>query len=333
MSVFSITSRLVQAQQASAPIKHQEEGHIKAGRSAEEDLTKALRHHGVPHAHIFRGLRVPDGFQTRKFEIDLVVITDNGLFTIEVKNWSGKVTLGSDGKSWIQHKCSYSGKDTSVSYDEKHDDLIANLKLKTQLLRNHLLRNDVCLAEKFFHPRIVLMNKKVELQDVLASKLEVVSSLRYEAFLESFEKSLGWSMASAIVPSFLTGQLSFSAMDAARQALNIIGTWDVVCLNGDKQIFGDFKGCAHFTPNREEIGMLEFCHQRNASISSFWAVLGYSPQVVVTMHKRSGGSWLWGTSCGSVTIPYNAEITFRGAGDQQDSKIPANDIQSISLSI
>jgi hypothetical protein len=75
MSVFSVTSRLVQAQQASAPIKHQEEGHIKAGRSAEEDLTKALRHHGVPHAHIFRGLRVPDGFQTRKFEIDLVVIT------------------------------------------------------------------------------------------------------------------------------------------------------------------------------------------------------------------------------------------------------------------
>ena len=133
---------------------------------------------------------------------------DYGLFTIEVKNWSGKVTLGSDGKSWIHRKCSYSDKDTSVSYDEKNDDLIANLKLKTQLLRNHLLRNGVCLTDKFFHPRIVFMNMKIELDDVLASKLEVISSLRYKAFLQSFEKGFGWSMASAIVPSFLTGKTS-----------------------------------------------------------------------------------------------------------------------------
>ena len=75
MSIFSLTSRLVQAQQASAPTKHQEEGYVKAGRSAEEELTTALRHHGVFSGHIFRCLRVPDGFQTRKFEIDLVVLT------------------------------------------------------------------------------------------------------------------------------------------------------------------------------------------------------------------------------------------------------------------
>ncbi|XP_038064248.1 uncharacterized protein LOC119734768 [Patiria miniata] len=333
MSVFHLTSRLVQAQQASAPTNHPEEESIKAGRTAETDLINALRQQGVPSSHIFRGLRVPDGFQTRKYEIDIVVLTDYGLFTIEVKYWSGKVSLASDGKSWIHRKCTYSDKNSSVTYDEKSDDLIAELKLKTQLLRNHLLRKDVCLAEKYFHPRVVFMNKKIEIQDELVSKLEVVSSLRYQAFLQSFEKGLGWSVASAIIPSFLTGQLSYGAMEMARQALSSIGTWDVICLHGDRQLYGDFKGSAHFSPNREETGTLEFSHQRNASVSSLWAVLGYSPQVVVTMHKRCGGSWLWGTSCGSVTIPYNAEITFRVAGDQEDSKIPANDIQSINLSI
>ncbi|XP_022095550.1 uncharacterized protein LOC110981871 [Acanthaster planci] len=333
MSVFHLTSRLVQAQHASSPTQHQEEEGIKAGRSAEIELINALKQQGIPSSHIFRGLRVPDGFQTRKYEIDLVVLTDYGLFTVEVKNWSGKVSLGSDGKSWIHHKCTYSDKNSSVSYDEKSEDLITTLKLKTQLLRNHLLRKDVCLAEKYFHPRVVFMNKKLEIQDELVSKLEVVSSLRYQVFLQSFQKGFGWSVASAIIPSFITGQLSYGAMEMARQGLNTIGTWDVISLNGDRQLYGDFKGNAHFSPNREETAMLEFSHQRNAAISSLWAVLGYSPQVVITMHKRSGGSWLWGTSCGSVTIPYNAEIMFRVAGDQEDSKIPANDIQSISLSI
>ena len=120
------------------------------------------------------------------------------------------MTLGSDGKSWIHRKCTYSDKNASVSYDEKCDDLIADLKLKTQLLRNHLLRSDVCLAEKYFHPRVVFMNKKIEIQDVLASKLEVVSSLRYQTFLQSFEKGFGWSVASAIIPSFLTGKTAIT---------------------------------------------------------------------------------------------------------------------------
>ena len=79
MSVFHLTSRLVQAQQASTPTHHQEEESIKAGRSAEVDLISALRQHGIPSSHIFRGLRVPDEFQTRKFEIDLVVLTGKSL--------------------------------------------------------------------------------------------------------------------------------------------------------------------------------------------------------------------------------------------------------------
>jgi Holliday junction resolvase-like predicted endonuclease len=206
MSVFHLTSRLVQAQQASAPTQHQEDESVKAGRSAELDLINALRQQGVSSEHIFRGLRVPDNFQTRRFEIDLVVLTDEGLFTIEVKNWSGRVSLGSDGQSWIHRRRSHSDNGASVSFDEPHPNLLASLQQKTQLLRQHLLRKDACLAERHFHPRLVFVNDRVELQDSLASKLEVVSPLRYPDFLLSFQKGAGWTVANAFLPSFITGE-------------------------------------------------------------------------------------------------------------------------------
>ena len=73
--MLGIGSRLVQAQQASSPTHHIEDECVKAGRDAEKQLVELLLKRGVPSAHVFRGLRVPDGFQTRKYEIDVVAIT------------------------------------------------------------------------------------------------------------------------------------------------------------------------------------------------------------------------------------------------------------------
>ena len=42
---------------------------------------------------------------------------------------------------------------------------------------------------------------------------------------------------------------------------------------------GDFKSCPHISPKRNETGKLDFKHQRSSTVTSLWAVLGYSPQV------------------------------------------------------
>lgn len=51
------------------------------------------------------------------------------------------------------------------------------------------------------------------------------------------------------------------------------------------------------------------------------------------MYQRGGEGWFGHTTCGSIYIPYNADISFRVAGEEADAKIPANDIESLVLSI
>eukprot|EP00057_Strongylocentrotus_purpuratus_P021956 XP_011676430.1 PREDICTED: uncharacterized protein LOC105436395 isoform X1 [Strongylocentrotus purpuratus] len=334
MVMFNLTSRLVQAREACNPASHLEDEMVKAGRNAEENLMKDLVHKaGVPSSYIYQGLRVPDTFQTRRHEIDVVILTEYGIYCIEVKNWSGKISLSTDGKSWVQQRhVKDSNTKSSVTYDASHSNVLNGLKSKTQLLRNHLLRHEACLAEKFFFSRVVLVNPKTELDNSLWKENEIVTFDRYPLFLDSLKRSYTGKVASSIVPSFITGQLSYSAMESARHALDQIGTWDVVHLNGGKQIIGDYKGNKDLILNRKTACRMEFKHQRSSVLGSLWAVMGFTPQVVVTIYKRGGDGWLWNATCAQVSVSYDAEISFRPAGEEVDAKIQANDIESIILS-
>ncbi|XP_041473952.1 uncharacterized protein LOC121422813 [Lytechinus variegatus] len=332
--MFNLTSRLVQAKEASNPASHHEDETVKAGRQAEESLIKDLVHKaGVPSSCIYQGLRVPDTFQTRRYEIDVVILTEYGIYCIEVKNWSGKISLSKNGKSWVRQKnIKDSNTQSSVTYDESHTNILQELKSKTQLIRNHLLRNEACLAEKFFFSRVVLMNPKSELDNSLWKENEIVTPDRYPLFLDSLKSSYSGKVAGSIVPSFITGQLSYSAMESARHALNQIGTWDIVHLHGGKQIIGDYKGNKDLILNRKTASRMEFKHQRSSVLGSLWAVMGFTPQVAVTIYKRGGEGWLWNATCAQVSVSYDAEISFRAAGAEVDAKIQANDIESITLS-
>ena len=103
--MFSITKRLEQAKQAACPREHPELEHIKAGRNAESSFVANLRlQTGMDSSSIFCGLRVPDEYQRRKRELDVVLLVNSGIFCLEVKNWSGKVKISEDGHSWVQTK-------------------------------------------------------------------------------------------------------------------------------------------------------------------------------------------------------------------------------------
>ncbi|XP_033119033.1 uncharacterized protein LOC117118519 [Anneissia japonica] len=331
--MFSIRNRLVQAEHVSSPKVHSEEAHVQTGRDAEKSLLCALEKRGVNRSDIFCGLRVPDDFQMRKHEIDLVVLTGNGIYVIEVKNWSGTVTVSKDGKSWIQRKSERSSEHASIEYDLKHDNVLEQQRLRANLLRNHLIRKDICLPMKVFRPYVVFMNDRIKLPDDLASMKEIILPERYTQFLESFQFTYLSSIRDALVPGFISGQLSYSSMESTRAVLKSIGTWDVIQLNGGKQLIGDFKSCSQISPNRQETEKLQFVHQRNAITATLWAILGYTPQVSVSMLQRGGTGWIWNASNGSINIPYNMSITFRIAGEELDSQIPANEIDYIQISI
>lgn len=136
------------------------------------------------------------------------ILTEYGIYCIEVKNWSGKISLSTDGKSWVQQRhVKDSNTKSSVTYDASHSNVLNELKSKTQLLRNHLLRHEACLAEKFFFSRVVLVNPKTELDNSLWKENEIVTFDRYPLFMDSLKRSYTGKVASSIVPSFITGTL------------------------------------------------------------------------------------------------------------------------------
>jgi hypothetical protein len=108
--VERLGTRLEAAQIAASPAAHTDDGATAAGRWGEADAARELeaRQHrlpGINALHVFRGVRLPDPVQGGHKEIDLVLASHDGVVVVEVKNWSGQVSLATDGSgSWLQRR-------------------------------------------------------------------------------------------------------------------------------------------------------------------------------------------------------------------------------------
>lgn len=332
--MFEITKRLEQASQAANPQEHLEEEHVKAGRNAETSFASSLRlKSGLDNSSVFCCLRIPDRYQARKREIDVVVVNADGIFCIEVKCWSGSVVSSDDKSKWIQTRTRQVTTNSYATSHIEHENSLTETQSKACLLRDHLNRKEVYVAENLFHSRVVFTNANVELDDTISNNPAVVKPSEHDKFVQTFSRGYLESLQHAIVPSWISGKLSYSQLNQIRTALSSTGTWDIMQLNGGKQLYGDFKHCPGVSLDRQKCEAIVFAHQRSRTMGMTWALLGYSPQVSVSLMKRGGGGWLWDSYYASLKIPYNTDVAFRICGDEMDSKIPANDIERISISI
>lgn len=329
--MLNLSSRLVQADIVTNPSKHFEDEAIAAGRQAEkkvEDLLISLG--GIPSYNVFHSLRIPNGMQTGRNEIDLVVLSDENIYCLEVKNWSGEVTYTNNNIYWQQKVTSGKEKTKYI----QHTCPIRGLKEKAMLLRAHLARAGIFLPESIFISKVVLVNPNGKLDEKINTSSSVITPDCLSDFANKFAKPLSSYFIDPLIPYFFRGQFSYNQMDQIRRVLNLVGTWDVLELNGGRVLQGDFKGCSEIVFNRKEVDTIMFYHQRNKTTATFWAVLGYSPNTTATLLKR-GSSWfgIFGKETAStVALAFNRDISFRIAGSSADSKIPANDINKVILS-
>nr|XP_018667590.1 uncharacterized protein LOC100184194 [Ciona intestinalis] len=330
--MLGLTNRILHVQQASNPSKYDEDKQRLAGRQAEDHIENLLKElGGIPNCNIFRSLRVPDEFQTRRHEIDLIVLTNYGLYCIEVKNWAGKLISCKNGDFWEQRK-TVTKENKTFSQQTQYPNPLSESKKKTNILRLHLLRSGVCLPESKCTSRVVLTNKSCKVDDTIKNDPTVIRYENLHIFALSFQQSYSTILTDMVVPSFFRGTLSSTQLQQIRGSLGQIGTWDVLQLNGGKKLIGDYKGCTEISVNRKEVNQMVFSHSRNSTTGTFWAVLGYSPTTCVTMYKREQTSWFTKEIVASVTLPYNHNIGFKIAGDTTEAKISANDIDTIFFS-
>ncbi|KAM9837278.1 uncharacterized protein ACBR49_018003 [Aulostomus maculatus] len=285
---------------------------------------------GLRKEDVYCNLRIPDKFQAAKDDINVVILTGQGIFCIDVKPWRGKVSA--HNQKWhVQVK--EEDQNCTNTCIEQIEDPIEAIMTKTADLCSNLKRNGVSVHQDRFFPRVIFLSPDCELDEELEKRRELVSHGQIDNFLRSFREGYMAWISDALTPSWLSGHLSYSQMQSVREVLRSLGTWDVVRLNSGELLKGDYQSCQYVALNRQETDTLEFSRLMTLSADSLWALLGHAPQVTIKMYKRGSHGWLGKSLSATTTIPSNTCVIFRISGEETDAKIPANTIRSITLSI
>ncbi|XP_076855940.1 uncharacterized protein LOC143510457 isoform X3 [Brachyhypopomus gauderio] len=274
-----------------------------------QDFIKHVRRvSGLKKEDIFCNLRVPNQFQTAREEITLVIVTGAAVYCMDVKQWSGTVSAPGSNKWHIQVKEEEPNfTNTSI---QQVPDLLQAIMTKARDLCNHMKRCGVNIRQSLFLPRVLFLSPHCHLDEQLSKRKELISHSDVEEFVHSLRESYVAWVTDALVPSWLSGHLSFRQLGAVRQVLGQMGTWDVVKLCSGVELKGDYQGCQHLALNRQETDILEFRRGGTLPADTLWALLGYTPQCVTlaqasevrkkgpvegfttTGAQRSGGRWL-----------------------------------------
>ena len=220
-----------------------EDPSVKAGRDAEEFLTSMvetnLKYKGV---YCYLGKRVRSHKEKRRYEIDLIVLTQKHIYMLEVKNWSG--SLIRRGKQWVQIR--KNGSEIINPSLTKHN------RKKQELVIEYLKSKNINLDKKYFSQKVIFMNKNLRLDKGIASDSDVIPYQKLNSYLanqkgatytERFLHSVVEFCLDAEKSSIIINEL-FDAMDKStfektQKALAKLQTWDKVVLHGGRILTGD----------------------------------------------------------------------------------------------
>ncbi|XP_068610583.1 uncharacterized protein si:zfos-911d5.4 [Brachionichthys hirsutus] len=279
---------------------------------------------GLREGDVYSELRVPDHLENTTDDINIVILAGHGIFCVDVKPWKGVVSA--HDPTWhVQLKDE--DQNFSNTCIEQIEDPLKAITTKTANLCDHLRRSGVPVHQSLFFPRVIFLSPDCQLNEELRKRSELLSHGQINDFLTSFREDLAARLWDALTPSWLSGRLSYRRMQAVREVLGKVGTWDLLWPHAGERLRGDYRGCRYLGLSREDTGTLEF-----SRTVSLWSLLGQAPQVTVKMHKRGSPGWLGRTLNATATIPANTFVTFRVDGHKEDSQIPADAIHSVTLS-
>jgi hypothetical protein len=202
-------------------------------------------------AYLLAGRSIPSRRQGRRREIDLIVCTPQMIHLIEVKNWSGQLSVR-DGV-WRQAR---RGGDVV-----EHGDLIRENRLKRDAVveylhdRGHVL--DPRFVEERIVPKVIFTNPRLELDPEVEARADVISRRELDGYLGRQEqKGIAERMFSSLIQSCLDSESKLGkALSQGRlgrippgqyekivTCLSETETWDQLRLYGTKVVAGDAVG-------------------------------------------------------------------------------------------
>lgn len=199
-------------------------------------------------AHLLAGRRIPSKRQGRRREIDLIVCTPARIHLIEVKNWSGRLSVRNG--AWRQ--------DRRGGGVVEHGDLIRENLLKRDAVAEYLRDRGLELDERFVQhhlvPQIIFTNPKLELDPEVEARADVISWRELDAYLgRQRQTGLAERMFSSLIefcldsgaklastqPQGRPGPMPPGIYQRIVACLSETGTWDQLRFYASNVVTGD----------------------------------------------------------------------------------------------
>jgi Nuclease-related domain. len=233
-------------------------GHEIAGDEAEKVISKQIKSATNGLSFIYNGKRVPRPDSAGRYEIDIILLTRQHLYVLEVKSYSG--SLSKVGSNWIQTRRN--------GEQVEHEDNLYKNQLKLEAL-NHYLRN-FKIPDGYIQQR-VLFYKDLILSPEIARDPRVVTHDQIKSFVPkvSLFKRVEDQFFAALIhflvseeekqsarESVMTKRINSDVCRSIGEKIDMLRTWDEICLKGGRIIRGDAY-CLYIEGKEYEIRNIE----------------------------------------------------------------------------
>lgn len=311
--------------------RYEELAEVRAGRAGELGLRDRLgRHECSRYGEIFGGKRVYRDLRhprAGRYEIDLILITPRCIRAIEVKNWSGRVSIVDD--HWVHQR---RNGETQV-----FENLVDYQQTKLKALRGYLGTQGINLPASRYECEVVFTHPRVELETNVAAHPRVMNVAQLlQAQSRRGRVPYTSHVLSRIIESFAKADDANKLVDgmfdimapglvgAAKAAVAALRTWDQVQLHGGRRLIGDLLWLQlddqRIEPTSWPAGTVMEIRWRRGPIEGLWALFG-----LALLGVARGGP-LSRCPIGAHDCMY-----FHEAGQRQPSVIALCDVDMVQI--
>lgn len=263
---------------------------------------------------IFPSIRVPRG-NSGKYEVDILVASEQGILAIEVKNWGGEITL--DDRGMI--------KQISAEKTYYHYHPVQSLNLKMEALNSYFKKNNILIPKKYQYSYVVLANENVKLSQELKDCKSIIFLSELNSFITRVFKHKDRTVIKKIMESLklrTPQKRPVQHLDKVKRGLDCLPTWDEISLFGGRKIRGDIHHSSIELLDGNSVGRL-ITDKLNFKIPrTRFSCLLFLPKIS------------WKTSTGErkkQAFKLGQKIKIRLAGRAEDEEVDLIHIEDISF--
>jgi hypothetical protein len=253
---------------------------------------------------IYQALRVPKSQTLGKFEIDVLIVSERGILSIEVKHWSG--LLAAHSGSWQQER----GSDRRVLPDPvrlQHE--------KKEALVTWLHRQGIKVAKEHIQALVVLSHPAVRLHASLQKLREVITLDQLPAHMQqclTAPRRFFWQKK--IPVSFVYKELI--------EQLGRLPTWDRIELNGGRTYAGDIETLGVYDLKQRALSRKSLQSARLIIARNHWLGLLFHPRLRILDWQNKVSYW--------AIDPYS-KLTMSLAGKNKKIELMLLNVRTLKL--